>query len=87
MNVVPLPARLDHQTLDQVMDAVVRVPEGRVLLDGRHVRWVDRNGIRDLQPGEGVLHSGPFQELGVEEVNRGFGAEGEEACALPCGGA
>ena len=48
MNVIPLPARLDHKTLDEVLDAASRAPEGRVLLDGRHVRWVDPNGMVGL---------------------------------------
>jgi len=48
MNVIPLPASLDYRTLDQVLDAAARAPEGRVLLDGRHVRWVDPNGMVGL---------------------------------------
>lgn len=49
MNVIPLPASLDYRTLDQVLDAVSRTAsDGRVLLDARHVRWVDPNGMVGL---------------------------------------
>ena len=45
MNVLAVPASLDHQTIDAFLDEVVRLPEGRVLFDARHVRWVDPNGM------------------------------------------
>ena len=48
MNVIPLPASLDYRTLDEVLDAVAQAPEGRSLLDARHVRWVDPCGMVGL---------------------------------------
>jgi len=48
MNVIPLPSSLDYRTLDEVLDAAVRAPDGRALLDARHVRWVDPNGMIGL---------------------------------------
>ncbi|HSG48726.1 MAG TPA: hypothetical protein VLA43_12980 [Longimicrobiales bacterium] len=54
MNVIPLPGNLDYRTLDQVLDAASRTTEGRVLLDARHVRWVDPNGM------VGLLAAGQF---------------------------
>ncbi|MDT8340229.1 MAG: hypothetical protein RQ751_01835 [Longimicrobiales bacterium] len=57
MNVIPLPASLDHRTLDQVLDAAAAaaVDGARVLLDGRHVRWVDPNGLVGLLAAGTVL--------------------------------
>ncbi len=45
MNVLPIPASLDHHTVDELLDAVAAVPGERTLFDGRHVRWVDPNGM------------------------------------------
>lgn len=45
MNVLALPATLDHQTVDRFFDDVVTQPEGRTLFDARHLRWVDPNGM------------------------------------------
>lgn len=54
MNVIPLPSSLDYRTMDEVLDAASRAPEGRALLDARHVRWVDPNGM------VGLLAAGQF---------------------------
>lgn len=48
MNVVAVPASLDHQTVDRFFDDVLRQPEGRSLFDARHLRWVDPNGMVGL---------------------------------------
>lgn len=48
MNVIAVPASLDHQTVDQLLDAVASSGEGRALLDARHLRWVDPNGMVGL---------------------------------------
>ena len=48
MNVIALPGNLDHRSLDDTLDASVRVTEGRVLFDARHVRWVDPSGLLGL---------------------------------------
>jgi hypothetical protein len=45
MNVIPLPGSLDYRSADEVLDAVAGPAEGRVLLDARHVRWVDPAGM------------------------------------------
>ncbi len=54
MNVIALPGNLDHRTLDEVLDASARAPEGRVLFDARRVRWVDPSGL------VGLLSAGRF---------------------------
>lgn len=46
MQVIPVPGSLDHQSVDEFFDRVP--PAGgaeRTLLDARHVRWVDPNGM------------------------------------------
>ena len=48
MQVIPVPASLDHQLLDGFLSQVPRVPEGRTLFDARHLRWVDPNGMVGL---------------------------------------
>ncbi len=48
MNVVSVPASLDHQTVDAFLDQVAVVPEERSLFDSRHLRWVDPNGMLAL---------------------------------------
>ena len=45
MNVLSVPGSLDHQTVDDLLDAVVSTREQRALFDARHVRWVDPNGM------------------------------------------
>lgn len=48
MNVIPVPGSLDHQTVDELLDSVATAEEGRCLVDARHVRWVDPNGMVGL---------------------------------------
>jgi len=48
VNVLPVPASLDHQTVDAFFDAVATSKEGRTLFDARHLRWVDPNGMVGL---------------------------------------
>lgn len=48
MNVLAVPAALDHRTIDDFFDEVAAVREGRLLLDARHLRWVDPNGMVGL---------------------------------------
>lgn len=48
MNVFPVPASFDHQTVDAFFDSVVLSKEGRTLFDARHLRWVDPNGMVGL---------------------------------------
>ena len=62
MKVVPVPGSLDHQTVDDLLDAVTSMREERSLFDARHVRWVDPNGMVALlaagtvaRDGQGVL--------------------------------
>lgn len=45
MQVISIPGSLDHQTVDGFLDQVSAVGEGRTLFDGRHMRWVDPNGM------------------------------------------
>jgi len=45
VNVLTIPASLDQQTVDQLLDQVVTIGDGRTLFDARHVRWVDPNGM------------------------------------------
>ncbi len=48
MNVLPVPASLDNQTIDAFFDAVAQSDPGRTLFDARHLRWVDPNGMVGL---------------------------------------
>lgn len=45
MNVLSVPASLDHQTVDELLDSVATAREERMLFDARHLRWVDPNGM------------------------------------------
>ena len=45
MNVITLPPSFDHRTVDEFLDAVWRAPEGKLLFDARHVRWIDPHGM------------------------------------------
>ena len=51
MQVIALPGSLDQQTVDGFLDAIPGTGEGRCLLDARHVRWVDPNGMVALLVG------------------------------------
>jgi hypothetical protein len=44
MNVVQVPASLDYRSVDRLFAATLGV-EGKVLLDARHLRWVDPVGM------------------------------------------
>lgn len=54
MNVLPVPASLDHQTVDAFFDQVALLREERTLFDARHLRWVDPNGMVGLLVGGAV---------------------------------
>lgn len=45
MQVIALSGSLDQQAVDDFLDRIPRVGEGRCLMDARHVRWVDPNGM------------------------------------------
>jgi len=51
VQVIALPGSLDQQTVDGFLDAIPGTGEGRCLLDARHVRWVDPNGMVALLVG------------------------------------
>ena len=56
MKVVSVPGSLDHQTVDDLLDDVVQAAEGpRALVDARHLRWVDPNGMVGLLAGGATL--------------------------------
>jgi len=63
MKVVSVPGNLDQESLDQLLDEVAALPdETRYLLDARHLRWVDPNGMvgllaagAELRDREGIL--------------------------------
>ncbi len=48
MNVVDVPSSLDYRALDGLVEAVMRAPEGKLLLDARRLRWVDPVGMIGL---------------------------------------
>ena len=48
MNVLPVPASLDHESVDAFFDQVAVAKDGRTLFDARHLRWVDPNGMVGL---------------------------------------
>jgi hypothetical protein len=54
VNVLPVPASLDHQTVDAFFDQVALLREERTLFDARHLRWVDPNGMVGLLVGGAV---------------------------------
>jgi len=43
--VVAVPGSLDHRTVDGFVDAVAAAGDEKLLLDARHLRWVDPNGV------------------------------------------
>jgi hypothetical protein len=45
LNVVTLPPSLDHKTVDDFLDAVWKMPAEKLLLDARHLRWIDPHGM------------------------------------------
>jgi anti-sigma regulatory factor (Ser/Thr protein kinase) len=48
VNVLGVPASLDHQSVDGFFDQVATSKDGRTLFDARHLRWVDPNGMVGL---------------------------------------
>jgi anti-sigma regulatory factor (Ser/Thr protein kinase) len=54
VQVISLPASLDQQTVDEVLKGISLAGEARCLLDARHVRWVDPNGMVALLLGGAV---------------------------------
>jgi hypothetical protein len=48
MKVLSVPASLDGQTIDAFFDQVAVLDETRTLFDGRHLRWIDPNGMVGL---------------------------------------
>jgi hypothetical protein len=48
LNVLPVPASLDHQTIDAFFDQVALLGPTRTLFDARHLRWVDPDGMVGL---------------------------------------
>ncbi|HSW28264.1 MAG TPA: ATP-binding protein [Longimicrobiales bacterium] len=57
MQVISLPASLDQQTVDEFLKGISLAGEGRSLLDARHVRWVDPNGMVALLLGGAVARN------------------------------
>jgi len=53
--VITVPGSLDHQTVDEFLDRVAAADESRALFDGRHVRWVDPNGMLALLAGGAAI--------------------------------
>ena len=47
MDVIDLPASLDYRALDALLDDAIQA-SGRVLIDARHVRWIDPCGMVGL---------------------------------------
>jgi anti-sigma regulatory factor (Ser/Thr protein kinase) len=54
VEVITIPGSLDIQSVDGFLDGVAEIPAGRALFDGRHVRWVDPNGMVALLTGGAV---------------------------------
>ena len=48
MQIIPVPGTLDASTFDQLARELAKSQEGKVLFDGRHLRWVDPGGIIGL---------------------------------------
>jgi len=69
VQVIPVPGSLDQQTVDEFLDRIPRNGEGRCLFDGRHVRWVDPNGMVALLVAGSVARErqGAFPRLELPE--------------------
>lgn len=69
MQVIAIPASLDHQTVDGFLDGVSAAEDGRALFDARHVRWVDPNGMVALLAGGATAtrRSGSLSRLELPE--------------------
>ena len=48
MNVVRVPASLDYATVDQIFEECARFRDGKTLIDARHLRFVDPQGVVGL---------------------------------------
>lgn len=48
MNVIPVPASMDHRTFDQLVAELHGAGDGKALFDARHLRWVDPMGMVGL---------------------------------------
>ena len=48
MQIIPVPGTLDASSFDQLANELGKSGEGKVLFDGRHLRWVDPSGIIGL---------------------------------------
>ncbi|MDH5758122.1 MAG: hypothetical protein OEZ65_00945 [Gemmatimonadota bacterium] len=55
MRVIAVPGSLDHQSVDGFLDASLVGGEGKVLMDARHLRWVDPNGMVALLAAGSVI--------------------------------
>ena len=87
MNVVSLPTSLDYRTVDAFTDAVVGARDGKLLFDGRHLRWVDPAGMvallgagalaRDRQGARARLQMPEHPDVPGYLARMGFFAEAE----------
>src|SRR5688572_6668032 len=91
MNVIEVPASLDSRSVDDFLDAVAAAPEGKLLLDAKHVRWVAPTGMIALlgcasvakQRGSSVVLRMPEQpEVSGYLARMGFFAEAERLMEL-----
>ncbi len=48
MQIIPVPGTLDATAFDQLAAELEKGEDGKVLFDGRHLRWVDPSGIIGL---------------------------------------
>jgi hypothetical protein len=48
MRVIPVPATLDDRSFEAMLEELARGGAGRVLVDARHLRWVDPYGMLGL---------------------------------------
>ncbi len=48
MKVIPLPGSLDYRTIDQLIETSSEAAGAKVLLDARHLRWIDPVGMIGL---------------------------------------
>jgi len=55
VNVIDLPGSLDQSTVDDVLDRAATQEGPKVLVDGRHLRWVGPNGMVGLLAAGTVL--------------------------------
>ena len=57
MRVIDLPGSLDFKTYEQIFGEVAEAQDDKVLFDGRHLRFIDPNGMVNLLAAGSVIRT------------------------------